>query len=257
VTTGLVRGWSSSPLGSLGGAPFLGESESKTRSQLRSKEEHHDPHDHHHQDRPPRRPARRLRHPRRRDARSGLGLRLGPGQVRLPAEPDDPAVELAARHHLQRRSHCRPRLHDGAERSLRSSQRRRARPETGTIRRIRVIAGGPGSFRPQVATVRQTTSTLLGDTKAKVTYTGPKLSYTGQTEANYENDSYKVESFAVSIPVRKGQQLALRGNISSMIRCSSGGHNTLIFSPALGAGGPLQGATDANGCWILMEAVIR
>ena len=130
-------------------------------------------------------------------------------------------------------------------------------PKTGTIKQIRIIAGGPGSFRPQIATVHHSTSTTLGATKAKVTYTGPKLSYTGQTEANFENDSYKVESFKVNIPVKKGQQLALRGNISSMIRCSSGGHNTLIFSPALSAGKPFQGATDANGCWILMEAVIR
>jgi hypothetical protein len=130
-------------------------------------------------------------------------------------------------------------------------------PKTGTIKRIRVIAGGPGSFRPQVVTVHHSTSTLLGATKAKVTYTGPKLSYTGQTEANFENDSYKVETFNVNIPVKKGQQLALRGNITSMIRCSSGGHNTLIFSPALVAGHGFQGATDASGCWILMEAVIR
>ena len=130
-------------------------------------------------------------------------------------------------------------------------------PKSGTIKRIRIIAGGPGSFRPQVATVKHSTSTTLGATKAKVTYTGPKLSYTGQSEQNYEDDSYKVESFSVNIPVRKGQQLALRGNISSMIRCSSGGHNTLVFSPALRPGGPSQGATDANGCWILMEAVIR
>ena len=130
-------------------------------------------------------------------------------------------------------------------------------PKTGTIKRIRIIAGGPGSFRPQIATVKHSASTTLGDTKAKVTYTGPKLSYTGQTEANYEDDSYKVESFKVNIPVKKGQQLALRGNISSMIRCSSGGHNTLVFTPSLRRGGPAQGATDASGCWILMEAVIR
>lgn len=130
-------------------------------------------------------------------------------------------------------------------------------PKTGTIKKIRIIAGGPGSFRPQVATVKHSTSTTLGATKAKVTYTGPQFSYTGQTEANYEDDSYKVETFNVNIPVKKGQQLALRGNISSMVRCSSGGHNTLMFSPALRTGGPLQGATDASGCWILMEAVIR
>ncbi len=145
---------------------------------------------------------------------------------------------------VQNEAYGRP---DGGELALR----------TGTIKTIRIIAGGAGSFRPQIATVKHSASTTLGGTKAKVTYTGPKLSYTGQTEANYEDDSYKVESFKVGIPVKKGQQLALRGNISSMIRCSSGGHNTLIFSPALRTGGPSQGATDANGCWILMEAVIR
>jgi hypothetical protein len=42
-----------------------------------------------------------------------------------------------------------------------------------------------------------------------------------------------------------------------MIRCSSGGHNTLVFSPALTPASGFQGATDADGCWILMEAVIR
>lgn len=143
---------------------------------------------------------------------------------------------------VQEEAYGRP---DGGERA----------PKTGTIKQIRVIAGGPGSFRPQVVTVRHSASTTLGATKAKATYTGPLFHYTGQTEANYENDHYKVETFKTNIPVKKGQQLALRGNITSMIRCSSGGHNTLVFSPALG--GAFKGATDANGCWILMEAVIR
>jgi hypothetical protein len=126
-------------------------------------------------------------------------------------------------------------------------------PKTGTIKQIRIIAGGPGSFRPQVATVHHSASTLLGATKAKVTSTGPLFHYTGQSEANYESDHYKVESFHTSIPVKKGQQLALRGNISSMVRCSSGGHNTLMF----GTGKGFQSAFNASGCWILMEAVIR
>jgi hypothetical protein len=130
-------------------------------------------------------------------------------------------------------------------------------PKTGTIKRIRVIAGGPGSFRPQVVTVHHSSSTLLGATKAKATYTGPLLHYTGQTEANWESDHYKVEAFKVNIPVKKGQQLALRGKTTSMIRCSSGGHNILAFSPALTPRSGFQGATDADGCWILMEAVVR
>jgi hypothetical protein len=78
-------------------------------------------------------------------------------------------------------------------------------------------SGGPGSFRPQVVKVQHSQSTLLGDTKAKI----------------------------------------LRGDLSSMIRCSSGGHNTLAFAPALRKGNPFQGATDASGCRLLIEVVIR
>ncbi len=130
-------------------------------------------------------------------------------------------------------------------------------PKSGTIKRLRIIAADAGSFRPQIATVKHSASTTLGETKAKVTYTGPKLSFTGQSEANDESGRYKVETFSVNIPVKKGQQLALRGNVASLARCSSGGHNTLLFSPALARGGAFQGATDSNGCWLLIEAVIR
>ena len=128
-------------------------------------------------------------------------------------------------------------------------------PKTGTIRKIRLIAGGPGSFKLQIAKVQQ--STLNSTNKAKVVYNGPRISYAGQTEANFENDSYKVESFPVNVPVQKGEQLALRGNITSMIRCSSGGDNTLIYTPSLLSGSPFRPATGTDGCWILMEAVIK
>jgi hypothetical protein len=61
----------------------------------------------------------------------------------------------------------------------------------------------------------------------------PRISYQGQTELNFEDDSYRVESFKMNVPVKKGQQLALRGNITSMVRFSSGGDNTLIYTPPL------------------------
>lgn len=126
-------------------------------------------------------------------------------------------------------------------------------PKTGTIKKIRLIAGGPGSFKLQIAKVKR--STLFGTNEAKVVANGPRISYQGQTEANFESDSYKVESFNVNVPVQKGQQLALKGNITSMIRCSSGGDNTLIYTPPLGSS--FRPATNTDGCWILMEAVIR
>jgi hypothetical protein len=126
-------------------------------------------------------------------------------------------------------------------------------PRTGTIRKIRLIAGGPGSFRLQIAKVKR--STLFGTNEAKVVHTGPRISYQGQTALNFEDDSYRVESFDVDVPVKKGQQLALKGNLTSMVRCSSGGANTLIYTPPLGPG--FRPATNTDGCWILIEAVIR
>lgn len=126
-------------------------------------------------------------------------------------------------------------------------------PKTGTIKKIRLIAGGPGSFKLQVAKVKR--STLFGTNEAKVVHNGPRISYQGQTEANFEEDSYRVETFDVDVPVKKGQQLALKGNVTSMVRCSSGGANTLLYTPPLGSG--FRPATDTDGCWLLIEAVIR
>ena len=126
-------------------------------------------------------------------------------------------------------------------------------PKTGTIKKIRLIAGGPGSFKLQIAKVKR--STLFGTNEAKVVANGPRISYQGQTEANEESGSYRVETFDVNVPVKKGQQLALKGNITSMIRCSSGGDNTLIYTPPLGSS--FRPATNTDGCWLLMEAVIR
>jgi hypothetical protein len=126
-------------------------------------------------------------------------------------------------------------------------------PKTGTIKKIRLIAGGPGSFKLQIAKVKR--STLFGTNEAKVVYNGPRISYQGQTEANDESGSYRVETFNVDVPVKKGQQLALKGNVTSMVRCSSGGDNTLVYTPSLGSS--FRPATSTDGCWILMEAVIR
>ncbi len=84
-------------------------------------------------------------------------------------------------------------------------------PKSGTIKKIRLIAGGPGSFKLQIAKVKQLDAASTD--KAQVVRNGPTISYPGQTEANCEDDRYKVESFTVNVPVQKGQYLALRGNV--------------------------------------------
>jgi hypothetical protein len=128
-------------------------------------------------------------------------------------------------------------------------------PRNGTIKKIRLIAGGPGSIRLQIEKVNR--ATLSGSNEARAVWYGPQIHYQGQTEANFEDDNYRVESFPVDIPIKKGEQLGLRGQITSMIRCSSGGDNTLIYTPPLFLGGPFTAATNTDGCWLLMEAVIK
>jgi hypothetical protein len=130
-------------------------------------------------------------------------------------------------------------------------------PRSGTIKKIRLIAGGPGTFRLQIAKVKR--STLFGSDEARVVANGPKIHYQGQSESNWESDSYRVESFDVDVPVKKGQQLAMHTNGAPMsaIRCSSGGDNTLIYQGGLDLNAPFAPATSTDGCWILIEAVIR
>lgn len=129
-------------------------------------------------------------------------------------------------------------------------------PRRGTIKEIRLIAGGPGNFRLQLAEVRHSP---FGPDRARVVNDGRRIFYKGQTEANFESDRYRVESFRTNLPIRKGQQLAVRGSIASLVRCSSGGDNTLVYSPYLDAEptGPFLQPAYTDGCWLLMEAVIK
>ena len=160
----------------------------------------------------------------------------------LPAHPCSQANPGAACTMIQNEAYYRP---DGGELA----------PRTGTIRKIRLIAGGPGSFRLQIAKVKR--STLHGTNEAKVVRNGPTIAYQGQGDASWDTDNYNVETFKVNVPVQKGQQLALRGNYTSMLRCSSGGDNTLIYQPPLSPGGAFAPASETDGCWVLLEAVIR
>jgi hypothetical protein len=123
-------------------------------------------------------------------------------------------------------------------------------PKTGTIKKIRLIAGGPGSFR--LMAVKH-----INGTESIAKRYGQRISYSGQMESAEEEGDYRVESFPVDMKIKKGEQLALRGSITSMIRCSSGGDNTLIYTPPLFLGGYFTPASNTDGCWLLMEAVIR
>ena len=123
-------------------------------------------------------------------------------------------------------------------------------PKTGTIKKIRLIAGGPGSFR--LMAVKH-----INGTESIAKRYGQRISYRGQMESAEEEGDYNVESFPVEMKIKKGEQLDLRGSITSMIRCSSGGDNTLIYTPPLFLGGYFTPASNTDGCWLLLEALIK
>lgn len=126
-------------------------------------------------------------------------------------------------------------------------------PRAGTLKRVRVIAGGPGSFKLQLVKSKAVGSVW----KSRVKAIGPKINYTGQSPDNWDTDNYKVESFRVDIPIKKGWRLAMKSRTTSAIRCSSGGDNTLIHTPPLVRRAPFASATGDDGCWMLIEGVIK
>jgi hypothetical protein len=123
-------------------------------------------------------------------------------------------------------------------------------PKTGTITKIRLIAGGPGSFR--LLAVKH-----INGTDAIAKRYGQRIEYRGQPEAAEEEGDYTVESFPVEMKIKKGEQLGIRASNTTMIRCSTGGPNTLIYTPPLFLGGYFKPASRTDGCWMLMEAVIK
>jgi hypothetical protein len=175
-----------------------------------------------------------------------FGAKLNPTVQPSNSLPGLPCIPDVLRFHpctmVQNEAYGRP---DGGE----------IASKTGTIKKIRLIAGGPGTMRVETAKVKR--STLLTTKEAKLVHKGPKITYQGQSEANWESGSYRVESFEVDMPITKGEQLAIHTGNTSMIRCSSGGDNTLIYSLAYAPKHPFNAAEGSDGCWLLMEAVYR
>lgn len=127
-------------------------------------------------------------------------------------------------------------------------------PRSGTIKRVKLIAGEAGIFRLQIVKANPQTK------QAKLVRNGPVIRYKGQPALTDENDvqeTFNVESFNVKVKVKKGEYLAARSTSTSMLRCSSGGANQLVFQPTLEFGNPFRTADDTDGCWLLLEAVIK
>jgi hypothetical protein len=123
-------------------------------------------------------------------------------------------------------------------------------PKNGTIGTIKIVAGDSGSFRLEIAKVKPATK------QAEIVVKGPVITYNGQ--GGVDNGSpYTVESFPVNVPVLKGEYLAIKADGTSLLQCSGGGLNQLLFQPPLKKGAGYATATKTDGCLLLLEAVYK
>jgi hypothetical protein len=122
-------------------------------------------------------------------------------------------------------------------------------PKAGTIGRVRLMSCDPGSFRVQVA--RQ----VPGTSRYRVVQNGPLIRYQGDPQGCGDDDdfTYRIESFATSFAVSRGDRIAIKAKRTGTLRCGGGGSNTLLFAPPLVAGGNARRQTDTQGCLLLVE----
>jgi hypothetical protein len=123
-------------------------------------------------------------------------------------------------------------------------------PKTGYLRKVKLIAGEAGKFKLQVVKTKPS-----GETK--VVRNGPKINYQGQTQENWDDGAYRVEKFKTRVKIKKGQRLAIKTKETSALRCSSGGPNTLLYTPPLKRQAGYSPYADTDGCWMLIEGKVK
>jgi hypothetical protein len=127
----------------------------------------------------------------------------------------------------------------------------------GTIVKIRVRAEGPMTMRFQLARVRR----LSADERhgqAKIVVNGPKLHVSGPNATQMNDGVFPIQSFAVKIPVKKGDEVAITTSNNLAEYCSDGTPGQLtFFNPALVIGQPFRINNGVDGCLLLVQAVMR
>lgn len=124
-------------------------------------------------------------------------------------------------------------------------------PRDGTIGKIRLMACNPGTLVLQIARAQPAKD------KAKVVSSGPLINYEGD-KRNCNSQNFQIEEFAVSVPVRQGDFLAVAANSVSFIYNSSG-DGSILFDPPLPDGGPVRDAGDDldGGGFLMLQAELN
>jgi hypothetical protein len=124
-------------------------------------------------------------------------------------------------------------------------------PESGKIKRVRLIAATPGNFRFYLLKLRNldlTTGTGLAKAKRK----GPRIEYDGDGLT-----SKPIEHFKVGVKVKRGEFLAIKSRKTSTLECTPTTVNQLVYQPPLGLGGGFVASGSFDRCQLLVQAVIK
>ena len=127
-------------------------------------------------------------------------------------------------------------------------------PRNGTIVKFRVRAGAPGQITFRLVRLRDLGyDAALGDFAGfgRGAGVGPTVYPQGRGFFDYK----PVEEFPAHLRVRKGDYLAIDSTSTSVLYCSGGGNNQLIFSPALTPSFAIS--TQSEGCDLLVQAVMK
>jgi len=116
-------------------------------------------------------------------------------------------------------------------------------PETGTILHVSLISCVAGSFTLQVAKAKPSAH------KAQVVANGPVINYAGQVACGHK---FTIQTFSVSVPVVKGDYMAIEAASTGALSCS-GGSGVMLFAPPLAPGGPLTKTKAGASCDLLVS----
>jgi hypothetical protein len=120
-------------------------------------------------------------------------------------------------------------------------------PTTGTIKHVKLVSCVAGKFRLQLANANPSTQ------QAQIVAQGPEITYAGQSPCGGTGgDTYVVQSFPVTLPVTKGDYIAIKAKSTGTLSCS-GGDGFLLYAPPLPVGGPLKKSRSGASCDLLVQ----
>jgi hypothetical protein len=129
-------------------------------------------------------------------------------------------------------------------------------PASGTITALKLRAEGPMTFTAKVVNVRHLSSNhTTGQAQAVVR--SRQLHVHGPTQDQLDNGVYPVESFKVSLKVKKGQEIAIDTASNTAEYCSDGTPGQLLFDPPLSIGHLFRTNNGVDDCLMLVQAIVK